>query len=446
MNSVRWRNKLANSLPFYYGWVIVGSTVSVSLSTRTVMAVAALSVFVVPMTEDLGWSRGLFSGAVSLGGLCAVFISPLVGKWLDRFGSGLLLSVASVLTGGLAVGLSMVGNPAAFYALYVPGRLIFSGPLELGIPTAISNWFIRRRPLGLAADAVAKGAGLTIIPLLAQFIITGWDWRTAWLTLGILAFALGVIPPVLFMARRPEDMGLEPDPAPNEPTDEGNPATESESTSPAEVTEPNYTESSFTVRQAFHTRAFWLLAAFTAAGFMVQAGVSLHQVAHYINQGLPGPSAALAASTFAFSQIFSAMFWAALGRRVPVRFLLSAAAIVVAVAAFSTSVSASLPTELLSAAAVGFGVGGLHLLVRLAWADYYGREHLGTIRGFTMSAQIGGQAAGPVLAGFMFDATGSYQLPLLVFTGAATLAAILALFATPPKLPVGTLEPASRNA
>jgi len=91
-------------------------------------------------------------------------------------------------------------------------------------------------------------------------------------------------------------------------------------------------------------------------------------------------------------------------------------------------------------------VGGLHLLVRLAWADYYGREHLGTIRGFTMSAQIGGQAAGPVLAGFMFDATGSYQLPLLVFTGAATLAAILALFATPPKLPVGTLEPASRNA
>ena len=446
MNSIRWRNKLANSLPFYYGWVIVGSTVSVSLSTRTVMAVAALSVFVVPMTEDLGWSRGLFSGAVSLGGLCAVFISPLVGKWLDRFGSGLLLSVASVLTGGLAVGLSMVGNPAAFYALYVPGRLIFSGPLELGIPTAISNWFIRRRPLGLAADAVAKGAGLTIIPLLAQFIITGWDWRTAWLTLGILTFALGVIPPVLFMARRPEDMGLEPDPAPNEPAEEENAATESESTSPAEVTESRYSESSFTVRQAFHTRAFWLLAAFTAAGFMVQAGVSLHQVAHYINQGLPGPSAALAASTFAFSQIFSSMFWAALGRRVPVRFLLSAAAAVVAVAAFATSVSATLPAELVSAATVGFGVGGLHLLVRLAWADYYGREHLGTIRGFTMSAQIGGQAAGPVLAGFMFDATGSYQMPLLVFTGAATLAAILALFATPPKLLTRTQELASRTA
>ena len=154
------------------------------------MAVATLSVFVVPMTQDLGWSRGLFSGAVSLGGLCAVFISPLVGKWIDQHGSGLLLSISSLLTGILAVGLSLVGNPAAFFSIYVPGRMIFSGPLELGIPTAISNWFIRRRPLGLAADSVAKGAGLPIMPLAAQFIITGWDWRTAWLVLGLLTFAL----------------------------------------------------------------------------------------------------------------------------------------------------------------------------------------------------------------------------------------------------------------
>jgi len=261
-----------------------------------------------------------------------------------------------------------------------------------------------------------------------------------------LTFALGVIPPVLLMARRPEDMGLEPDPAPNKPVESVSAVAESESPSPAAVTEPSYTESSFTVRQAFHTRAFWLLAAFTAAGFMVQGGLSLHQVAHYINQGLPGPTAALAASTFAFSQIFSAMFWAALGRRIPVRFLLSATAAIVAVAAFGTSVSATLPAELVSAATVGFGVGGLHLLVRLAWADYYGREHLGTIRGYTMSAQIGGQAIGPVLAGFMFDATGSYQMPFLVFTGAATLAAILALFATPPKLSALTQEPAGRTA
>ena len=409
MNAGQWRTKLAYSLPFYYGWVIVASTVSVSMSSRTIMAVATLSVFVVPMTDDLGWSRGLFSGAVSLGGLCAVFISPLVGKWLDRYGSGLLLSASSLVTGFLAVGLSLVGNPAAFFALYVPGRMIFTGPLELGIPTAISNWFIRRRPLGLAADTVAKGAGLTIMPLAAQFIITGWDWRTAWLILGLLTLAVGVVPPFLLMSRRPEDMALEPDPLPPEKRERVSADPVGEPPSLPEITETN-----FTLNQALHTRAFWLLAVFSGAGFMVQAGVSLHQVAHYIEQGLPSSSAALTASIFAFSQIISGLFWAVLGRRIPVRFLLSAAAFATAAGSIGTFASASLPTALVAAAGVGFGVGGLHLLVRLAWADYYGREHLGTIRGYAMSAQIGGQAAGPVLAGFMFDATGSYLLPLLV--------------------------------
>ncbi len=77
------------------------------------MAVATLSVFVVPMTQELGWSRGLFSGAVSLGGMCAVFVSPIVGKWLDRPVSGLMPSIASLLTGALAIGLSFLGNLAA---------------------------------------------------------------------------------------------------------------------------------------------------------------------------------------------------------------------------------------------------------------------------------------------------------------------------------------------
>ena len=208
------RARLAGWLPFYYGWVIIANTVVVSFSARTVMAVATLSVFVVPMTEQLGWSRGLFSGAVSLGGLCAVVVVPFVGRWIDRYGSGTLLAVSSVLTGALAMGLSLVSAPWAFYSLYVPGRMVFAGPLELSIPTAISNWFIRRRPLGLAIEAMSKGAGLAVMPLAAQLIIGGWGWRTAWVAMGLFTFAVGVLPPLIFMSRRPEDMGLEPDPGP----------------------------------------------------------------------------------------------------------------------------------------------------------------------------------------------------------------------------------------
>ena len=63
---------MANALPFCYGWVVAGNGVALSLSTRTVMAVATPSVFVVPMIQSMGWSVGMFSGAVSLGGLAAL--------------------------------------------------------------------------------------------------------------------------------------------------------------------------------------------------------------------------------------------------------------------------------------------------------------------------------------------------------------------------------------
>ena len=128
------RTRLAHALPFYYGWVIAGNGVAVSLSTRTVMAVATLSVFVVPMTQSMGWSVGMFSGAVSLGGLVAVFVSPIVGRWLDKYGAGVILGTGSFATGALAIGLAFVAHPLAFYILYVPGRVIFSGPMEMGLP------------------------------------------------------------------------------------------------------------------------------------------------------------------------------------------------------------------------------------------------------------------------------------------------------------------------
>jgi MFS family permease len=77
-------------------------------------------------------------------------------------------------------------------------------------------------------------------------------------------------------------------------------------------------------------------------------------------------------------------------------------------------------------------VGGLHLLLRLVWADYYGRQHLGSIQGFTLPVQIGGQAIGPIIAGFVFDVTGSYHHAFVFFAILVTLGSLLVLTAVPP--------------
>ncbi len=420
------RDRFVGSVPFYYGWVILAVSTLVAYSSRPLMAVTTLSVFVVPMTEHFGWSRGLFSGAVSLAGLCAVFISPFVGRLIDRFGSGLVLGVTSLIVGVCAIGVSLITQAWAFYAFYVPGRTVFASPLELATSTAISNWFIRRRPLALALLGGIQGSGLAVMPLVAQAIIGGWGWRVAWMALGAYTLSVGVVPALVLMVRRPEDIGLRadsyqtPNPGHSPPSD------------PSGHDAIFEHETNFTVGQALRTRAFWILAIFSGTGFMVQGGIALHHVSHYIYQGLAPSLAAIAATTFALSQIAGGFMWSIWARSIPVRFLLSLAGFTVAIGAVGTTFSASLGWGLSSAMALGVGVGGLHLLLRLAWADYYGRRHLGSIRGLALPAQIGGQALGPILAGFVFDARGTYDAAFLTMAVAVSLAALLVTAGTPP--------------
>jgi len=434
------RARLARRLPFYYGWVILAVASVPSFGARAVMAVATLSVFVVPMTEEFGWSRGQFSGAVSLGALFGLLVSPFAGRLIDRYGSGVLLSASSAVGGACAIGLSLTSPVWSFYAMYVPGRAAFSSPLELGTSTAVSNWFIRRRPMALAYMGIIQGIGLTIFPVIAQVLIDGWGWRTAWLALGIFTISTGIIPILILMSRRPEDMGLKIDP-------EKNPQPHDESAATGRPVPNRNAESNYTVRQALATRAFWMLALFSAMGFMVQAGVSLHQVPHYIGQGVPTHLAALTSSTFAFGQVPGGLFWSFWARRIPLRFLLSAAAVAMSVGAIGTGYSDSLSTGIPMGFLLGFGVGGIHLLLRLTWADYYGRLHLGSIRGLTLPAQIGGQAMGPIIAGFMFDSTGGYETPFTIFGLIVAFAAVMVLTATPPS-PVlqgaATIQPAMK--
>jgi MFS transporter, OFA family, oxalate/formate antiporter len=431
------RAQLAQWCPFYYGWVIFAIAASTSYAARPLMSVAVLSVFMVPMTDAFGWSRGLFAGAVSLGGVCAVVISPIVGRLIDRYGSGWMISATSAVTGACAVGLSGISQSWAFYSLYVPGRMVFASPLELATSTAISNWFIRRRSLALGLLGVTQGTGLAAMPLVAQQLIATWGWRSAWAFLGLFTVAIGIVPALLLMARRPEDMSLEPDPAPmrsGRARDSRPKGAQDRGRSP--VSHLGH-ERQFTLGQALRTRAFWVLAVFSAMGFMAQAGVSLHQVGHYIRQGLPGSSAAIMASVFALAQVPGGLLWSAITAYIPVRFVLAFAGVCVALGATGTALSSTLAGGILSAAVIGGGVGGLHVLLRLAWADYYGRQHLGTIRGITLPVQIGGQAVGPITAGFVFDASGSYHMVFLCFAGVVALGSLLVLTAVPPSTEAG---------
>ena len=89
-------------------------------------------------------------------------------------------------------------------------------------------------------------------------------------------------------------------------------------------------------------------------------------------------------------------------------------------------------TAYMSAMVFGIGIGGLITLLPVAWANNFGREHIGSIRGITVPLQTLAQASGPFISGFLYDLTGGYEAPLSLFCVFSLIAMILALFAVKP--------------
>lgn len=401
-------------LPFFYGWVVLGCLCLAGFA-RQGPAVAVLSVFVVPMTEAFSWSRTEMSGAVSLGGLLAAFISPVIGPIVDRRGARLILCLAVAGTGVAALALSLTQSLLVFYLLFCFARMVWAGPYDLGLYSALNNWFVARRAIATSIVTLAQLSGLVALPLIAQLAMNGSDWRAGWVAVGTVVLVVGFLPCWLLLVRRPEDVGLQPDRL-------------SDGKTQAPV-EPRWRRA-----EAMRTPAFWLLSLYTVLVYPVQAGVSLHQAPHLIERGL---SPVAAATIIAFLSAVSALAAFGIGflpRRWPVRYLMAVTAILLSAGSFGLINVSSSEMAALPAGLFGLGIGGVMMLLPMAWADYFGRESYGAIRGVALSLQVTAQAAGPLVSGMLRDWSGTYTDSLLLFGALGALAVVAALAARQPRI------------
>ncbi len=414
---------LAARLPIHYGWVVLACLCCAGFA-RQGPAVATLSIFVEPLTREFGWSRTALSGAVSLGGVLAALISPLIGPLLDRHGSRLVLGIAVLVNAAALILLSLTPSLLVFYLLFCIARMNWAGPFDLGIYGALNNWFVERRAFATSLATLAQMAGLVAMPLVAQFAIVHEGWRSGWLAIGAVTALVGFVPVWLLLVRRPEDLGLAADGATpaaahGSPTHAGS----------ILAGEPRFSRS-----QATGTAAFWLLMLYTVLVYPVQAGVSLHQAPHLVERGIDPTTAALIVSSFSLMSGVGTLACAFLPRRLPIRFPMALAGAMLALGALLMTRIASPAHGYLAAAVFGFAIGGVLTLLPIAWADYFGRANFGAIRGLGLSAQVLAQAAGPLLSGVLRDLTGDYQLALHGFAVLSALSVIAALAARQPRI------------
>jgi sugar phosphate permease len=410
-------------LPFFYGWVILACVCFAGFA-RQGPAVATLSIFVEPMTSEFGWSRTALSGAVSLGGVLAALTSPLIGPVLDRHGARLMLSTAVLVTGASTLLLSLTQSLLAFYLLFCLARMNFAATFDLGIYGALNSWFVARRALVTSIANLAQMAGLVALPLIAHLAMERQGWRAGWVAVGATVLLVGFMPTWLLMVRRPEDVGLVPD----HQVSASATAQTIAQTAPAP-------EPTFSRHEALRTRAFWLLSLFTMAVFPVQAGISLHQAPHLIERGLSPAAAATIVSTFSLVSALAGLAFGLFARRIGVRASLATAATFLGVSAVLMLVIATPVQGYLAACAFGLGIGGMLTVLPIAWADYFGRQSFGAIRGAALTVQVTAQASGPLLSGVLRDLTGDYTASLACFAGLSFLGALVALLAHAPRPP-----------
>jgi MFS transporter, OFA family, oxalate/formate antiporter len=405
--------------PFFYGWVVV-AVATFAMFAATLTGGAGFSVFIAPMSADLGWSRSVLVGALSGGTVVGAGLAPFVGRLIDRFGARLVLTLCGA---GVAVTLAVVAgvrSELTFLVAYGIARAIDMGALNLAVTTAVANWFVRMRGRALGIATAGNAIGVMLLVPLIQWMIEGPGWRVAWLVVGsgsglvlaLLAFAL--------IRRRPEDFGLVPD---------GGPPRVRANRAPA----PARLEVEWTARDAVRSSSFWLLSLATCASQFAGTGLTTHQTALLAENGLDPMLVAGAIGLYGLIWTASTMTWGFLVERVPARLVLGLVSLCVAGCCAGAILVREPWMLVVYVASYGIVGGARDALDATVWADYFGRRAVGAIRGMSRPFVVGSGALGGFAGAVGYDLAGDYQVVVLLFAAVSLTGMFAAISARRPR-------------
>jgi MFS family permease len=411
----------------YYGWGIVGTSVVVSFA-QVAMYGPVLSVFVKPIGDDTGWSRGEIALAFTIGSLGGSFASSIVGRYVDKYGTRMAVVISGLIITAVLIGLALMQEVWHFWALFGVGRTAALAGINLGTGVGIANWFVRKRGRAISFLGIGLRSGQAIFPLFIAPVILWLSWRHAYAMLAVVAFALIVLPGWAFLRRRPEDFGLLPD------GDE--PDTPDAAPGAAGAARPRVvTELSWTLHEATRTPAFWMIVTAVTLVVFGTTAVNLHAVASFQDRGIADAFAGVFVAIFAGVAALSAYAWGSLMDRFHGRWVMIGATALIAVAMWMIIVADNLTWALAFSVVFGLGIGGWTVGQVVLFANYFGRAHSGAIRGFGQLAAGPIGSAGPLLAGYIHDETGDYRLAFQLFLATMAVVALALLLARPPGVP-----------
>lgn len=380
--------------------VVIAATAGVALGLGPV-PFYTVGMFAPELSREFGWSFATLMGSIAVQSAVVMFVSPLVGVAIDRFGARPVALISMFLFGLCYMSLALSnGSLTLYYGQWVIMSLLGAGTLTATWTRVVTGWFDRHR--GLALGLASTGSGITgfLLKPLAAWLIADFGWRIAFVVIGALPIVIGM-PLVAWLLRENKPgIALIPDDA-------------SGAVAPAPVGEQG-----MTLVEALRHPRFWILA---AAFFLISFALTAPT---------PNLENLLRASGFqlaAIAKVTASFGLAVIAGRIIGGWLLdhlwapACAAVILALPAIGcwllSGYAIDSQTALISVIFLGLGVGFEFDLLAFLISRYFGQRHYGVIYGCFYTVIALGGGLGPVVYGYAFDSTGSYHLILRIGVG-----------------------------
>lgn len=382
----------------FYGWVVVATLVITGTTFWGIRL--SFGVFFKSIENEFQLSRAatssIYSTHIALG--C---IFSLLGGWaLDKYGPRIVLLVMALLTG---FSLILASQTDSLWQLFITyGLLLAMGTAAtyVVIMSIVSRWFDKRRGLALGIAGLGQGLGTVIMAPFATYLISNFDWRTAFIVIGLIVWLI-VIPMSRLLRRDPYEIGALPDGIDSLSKDINN-------------KEGSIQPPTLSLLQASRTRSLklimvmWVFYAYT--GFLILA----HLVPHATDIGISAGEAAAVLSLMGGTTMAGRVLMGIISDKMGRKLIATICSLLQAGAMVWLIWSQDLWTLYLFAVVYGFARGGFSTSMAALIGETFGSGRIGSIFG-VLEVSFGiGAAIGPAIGGFIFDVSNSYSTAFLI--------------------------------
>jgi Sugar phosphate permease len=396
-----------NKSRIYYGYGVLLACFFIIMLVYG--AQASFGVFFKPMLDEFHWTRTATSIPFSLNLiLCGVF-GIFAGRISDRIGPKAVVAIGGIILGAGYMLMSRITNLLGLYVSY--GLIVAVGSSAMYVPLValITRWFPEKRGLMVGISVSGIGFGIGVVPIIASRLMVSFDWRTALFVVGTSSLVL-----IAGLAQL-----LKTNPAATVPVPSGE--RKHKTTVPA---------AALSFNDALKASQFWLIfVAWLLYGFFYQVS-SVHLIPYATDRGMSELAAATLLMVIGLIGIIGRAGLGFIGDKINNNVTLAVGFVSVAAVFFIIAVSATVPALYVYAVVYGF-FSGVGVLLASINAEHFGLQSLGAITGAVILGNNIGGAAGPILAGHIFDVTGNYR-PAFLLCGVTGIAAAIVIWLVKP--------------